>query len=161
MNPASILIGRSGGFDMHNSFLSPGSAFLSCCKLTVLIRSPVGTHPKKRCFRLQPPQLKLHREEGGAGQLSNGTMCWLPTHELPEEKWLSPGELLAPFRYNFLPGHAAKFAVFKLYLCCINHCPKTAILINMCTQTQKRPHTIPILLHAMPDNHIMPAGCTT
>ena len=57
------------------------------------------------------------REDGGAGQLSNGTMYWLPTHELPEEKWLSPGELLAPFRYNFLPGHASKFAFFMLYLC--------------------------------------------
>ncbi|DBB01980.1 TPA: hypothetical protein ACH3X1_000566 [Trebouxia sp. C0004] len=76
VNPASIVIGRSGGFDLHNSFLSPG---------------------------LQPPQLKLHREDGGAGQLSNGTMYWLPTHELPEEKWLSPGELLAPFRlYNMI-----------------------------------------------------------
>lgn len=76
VNPASILIGRSGGFDLHNSFISPG---------------------------LQPPQLKLHREDGGAGQLSKGTMCWLPTHELPEEKWLSPVELLAPFRlYNMI-----------------------------------------------------------
>ncbi|KAL0044796.1 hypothetical protein WJX82_009971 [Trebouxia sp. C0006] len=76
LNPASILIGRSGGFDLHNSFLSPG---------------------------LQPPQLKLCREDGPAGQLSYRTMSWLPTHELPEEKWLSPSELLAPFRlYNMI-----------------------------------------------------------
>ncbi|KAL0024884.1 hypothetical protein WJX79_010740 [Trebouxia sp. C0005] len=76
VNPASIMTGRSGGFDLHNSFLRPGR---------------------------QPPQLKSHREDGGAGQLSNGTMYWLPTHELPEEKWLAPGELLAPFRlYNMI-----------------------------------------------------------
>ena len=58
-------------------------------------------------------------------------MYWLPTHELPEEKWLSPGELLAPFRYKCLPDHAAKPAVSILYLCCINHCPKTDVLINI------------------------------
>ncbi len=82
-------------------------------------------------------------------------MYWLPTHELPEEKWLSPGELLAPFRYNFLPGHASKFAFFMLYLCCINHCPKADVLINMCTQTQNRPYAIFICItcNGRPSHH--------
>ena len=99
-NPAAVQIGRSGGFDMYNSFLRPGSDALPCSALLIriqLVLLVVSNFVQQQC-RLQPPQLKLQREDAQAGKLSDGTQQWLPTDDLPDDKWLSPAELLAPFR---------------------------------------------------------------
>ncbi|KAL3158704.1 hypothetical protein ABBQ32_011444 [Trebouxia sp. C0010 RCD-2024] len=76
LDPAAISSGQSGGLCLHRSFLAPGQP---------------------------PPELQCLRKPTNSGKLSAGTCHWLPTKEIPEDAWMSPGELLLPFRlYNMV-----------------------------------------------------------
>lgn len=71
LDATALKAAHSGGIGLHGSFLHAG---------------------------LQSPQLKRVWEETNAGQLCSPDTSWLPTRELPCAAWLSPSELLAPFR---------------------------------------------------------------
>lgn len=129
LNLAAIRSGQSGGLDLHRSFLAPGCVYGRklqppvICMLTRL--TPC---------RQQPPELKCLRTATASGKISAGTQHWLPTKDPPNDAWLSPGELLLPFRYTcqkVAPASMYSFSSIRVakrpntyfFHSCLEHCP--------------------------------------